>query len=199
MPAAIHRKGSAVSKKIRYAIGAVGATPALAMILVPPAATAASHAGKPPASTGKKARTVYARDTAANLVNSIASSGVSSGTTFTNGPAPCSSWNTTGHSPMRTSPRGHFTATFDIGPHGCVHEVSGSLNYHQNDRLMRVRVNKSGHTFQAPLAHGTGNFGLPDGFTVSGVNHKGAQVCAALVNQNNTHSVTNGPVCLAIP
>jgi hypothetical protein len=53
-----------MNKKIRYAMGAVGAMPALAMIPAQLAAPAA-HAGKTPATTGKKVRTVYARDTAA--------------------------------------------------------------------------------------------------------------------------------------
>jgi hypothetical protein len=54
-----------VNKKIRYAIGAVGAVPALAMIPGQFAAPAA-HAGKTAATTtGKKVRTVYATDTAA--------------------------------------------------------------------------------------------------------------------------------------
>lgn len=53
-----------MNKKIRYAIGAVGAMPTLAMIPGQLAAPAA-HAGKTAATTGKKVRTVYARDTAA--------------------------------------------------------------------------------------------------------------------------------------
>jgi hypothetical protein len=52
-----------VNKKIRYAIGAVGAVPALAMIPGQFAAPAV-HAGKTAATTGKKVRTVYATDTA---------------------------------------------------------------------------------------------------------------------------------------
>ena len=52
-----------MNKKIRYAMGAVGAMPALAMIPAQFAAPAA-HAGKTAATTGKKVRTVYARDTA---------------------------------------------------------------------------------------------------------------------------------------
>jgi hypothetical protein len=53
-----------VNKKIRYAMGAVGAMPALAMIPGQLAAPAV-HAGKTAATTGKTVRTVYARDTAA--------------------------------------------------------------------------------------------------------------------------------------
>lgn len=52
-----------MNKKIRYAMGAVGAMPALAMIPGQLAAPAA-HAGKTAATTGKKVRTIYARDTA---------------------------------------------------------------------------------------------------------------------------------------
>jgi hypothetical protein len=65
-----------VNKKIRYAIGAVGAVPALAMITGPFAAPAA-HAATT-AVTGKKVRTIYARDTAlfapASAINSASPS-----------------------------------------------------------------------------------------------------------------------------
>jgi hypothetical protein len=62
-----------MNKKIRYAIGAVGAVPALAMIPGHFAAPAA-HAGKTAATTGKKVRTIYATDTAAFTPTSIISS-----------------------------------------------------------------------------------------------------------------------------
>jgi hypothetical protein len=62
-----------MNKKIRYAIGAVGAVPALAMIPGHFAAPAA-HAGKAAATTGKKVRTIYATDTAAFTPTSIISS-----------------------------------------------------------------------------------------------------------------------------
>jgi hypothetical protein len=63
-----------VNKKIRYAIGAVGAVPALAMIPGQFAAPAA-HAGKTAAAaTGKKVRTVYATDTAVFATTSSRSS-----------------------------------------------------------------------------------------------------------------------------
>lgn len=52
-----------MNKKIRYAIGAVGAMPLLAMTPGQFAAPAA-HAGITAATTGKKVRTVYATDTA---------------------------------------------------------------------------------------------------------------------------------------
>jgi hypothetical protein len=52
-----------VNKKIRYAIGAVGTVPALAMIPGQLAAPAA-HAGKAATTTGKKVRAVYATDAA---------------------------------------------------------------------------------------------------------------------------------------
>jgi hypothetical protein len=68
-----------VNKKIRYAIGAVGAVPALAMIpgqLAVPAA----HAGTT-AATGKKVRTIYATDTAmlapASSRSSVSSAAIS--------------------------------------------------------------------------------------------------------------------------
>jgi hypothetical protein len=62
-----------VNKKIRYAIGAVGAVPALAMIPGQFAAPAA-HAVKTAATTGKKVRTVYATDTAVFATTSSRSS-----------------------------------------------------------------------------------------------------------------------------
>jgi hypothetical protein len=67
-----------VNKKMRYAIGAVGAVPALAMI---PGqfATPAAHAGTTATATGKRVRTVYATDTAVFATTSGTSS-TSSGT-----------------------------------------------------------------------------------------------------------------------
>ena len=61
-----------MNKKIRYAMGAVGALPALAMIPGQLAAPA-SHAGKTTATTGKKVRTIYARDAAFTATSSSAS------------------------------------------------------------------------------------------------------------------------------
>jgi hypothetical protein len=189
-----------MNKKIRYAMGAVGAMPALAMIPVPfAAATAATHAVKTPASTGKKARTVYARDTAANLASASVSPTPSPGITTLNGPTACTP-NFVGHA-TRISIRSHFSATFAFGPHGCVSAVGASLNFHQDKRLLRVRVWKSGHDFQPPLAHGspTNIFTSNEIFSIEGINHRGSYVCAALVNQNNIKSVTNGPVCATLP
>jgi hypothetical protein len=65
-----------MNKKIRYAIGAVGAVPALAMIPGQFAAPAA-HAGKTATATGKTVRTVYARDTAAFATTSSTSPAIS--------------------------------------------------------------------------------------------------------------------------
>lgn len=62
-----------MNKKIRYAIGAVGAVPVLAMIPGQFAAPAA-HAGKTAETTGKKVRTVYATDTAVFAPTSTISS-----------------------------------------------------------------------------------------------------------------------------
>jgi hypothetical protein len=62
-----------VNKKMRYAIGAAGAVPALAMIPGQFAAPAA-HAGKTAVTTGKKVRTVYATDMAVFTPTSIISS-----------------------------------------------------------------------------------------------------------------------------
>jgi hypothetical protein len=61
-----------VNKKIRYAIGAVGAVPVLAMIPGQFAAPAA-HAGTTTTATGKKVRTVYATDTAVFATTSTSS------------------------------------------------------------------------------------------------------------------------------
>jgi hypothetical protein len=66
-----------VNKKMRYAMGAVGAMPALAMV---PAqfATPAVHTGKTTATSGKKVRTIFATDTAfATTTSSTGSAAIS--------------------------------------------------------------------------------------------------------------------------
>lgn len=186
-----------MNKKIRYAIGAVGAMPTLAMMPVPfAAATVVTHAGKTPASIGKKVRTVYARDTAANMPSSI-SRGTSSDAVSPNiGPQACTS-NGTGHFSERTSTRGHFFVSIFRSSHGCVVFEQAHLNFNQPERLQRIRVNQSGHTYQAPLTHGNAH-GNVTSFSANNINHRGASICIALVNQNSIHQVTNGPVCFPL-
>jgi hypothetical protein len=188
-----------MNKKIRYAMGAVGAVPALAMIPVQLAAPAA-HAGKTAAATGKMVRTIYARDTAFTATTpSIAGSGASGAAVPQNtGPQAC-----TPRSPVTSaiasSSRGHFEVTIFTSPAGCVVEGRAVLNFIQPRRLLRTRFNKSGHTFQAPLTSSTGTFHGETLFSTFIVDHKGASVCVALVNQNSIHQVTNGPICFHLP
>lgn len=159
-------------KKVRYAIGALGAAPTMALMM--PTANAATVA--PAAHTEKTGKSVSLNhSTLGKTAQSNVICGFSKRATA-------------------VSTRGEFNGRVQYQGSGCVASVFGVLNHHQTGLSMRTRLYSiNGTRVYQNYVKGEE---LSDGTThwSTSPNHHAHQACEALV-LNGTNTVEYGPIC----
>ncbi len=159
-------------KKVRYAIGALGAAPAIAF-MTPTAHAASAATGA--ANTGKAGKSV-------SLIHAkMAQPDVTCGTS---------------KFARSSSSRHNFSARVDYQGSGCIAIVSGSLSVKVTGLQMRVRLYSihGTRTHQYLDDHTYYNIYGSPGWSIM-PNVHAHQACEALVLDGTTSSVEFGPIC----
>lgn len=164
--------GSSVVKKVRYLAGAVGMAPALAMLAQ--AGPAAAATAKPAVTTGKTVSLMAGR---ANIPAA--------------GPTSCEA-KSDSYTGYGRSDNMEFSIFYSKGK--CVSQDYATLLHSQTGLYLRTRVWNDGDYWQAPYVAGSiSPFGSITTWSEY-VEHKGSNVCGAIVYENNL-KVAYGAVC----